>query len=151
MSVRPPSLSSLPDRPVRRGIDGMPDLVHRWHVFKRHWWDADEGSGTMNGVMLVAVIGVLMSVVAVGGNLMITSARAQSAADQAAIAGAESAWREVLDPCVSSTKAAMLNSATVSSCTVDDQDVTVKVTVKTSVPIVSSISKQAKAGPEDCQ
>ncbi|WP_033520949.1 Rv3654c family TadE-like protein [Bifidobacterium bohemicum] len=111
---------------------------------------SDEGSGTANGVMLIAVIGVLMSVAAVGGHLMIVSSRAQSAADQAAIAGAEAAWREAPNPCLNSANAALLNAGTVISCTVDDQDVIVKVQVRTSVPIVDGITKRARAGPEDC-
>lgn len=116
----------------------------------RFWRHSDEGSGTMNGVTLIAVIGVLMSVVAVGGNLMITATHAQSAADQAAIAGAEAAWREVAVPCLNSVKAARLNGGELTSCSADDQDVTVEVRVKTSVPIVRGITRKARAGPVDC-
>lgn len=110
----------------------------------------DEGSGTINGVMLIAVAAVLISAIAAGGNVLLCISQARSAADQAAIAGAYSASDGDFDPCLKSRITASLNDASVVSCTVVDEDVTVKAEVKTAVPFVPAVSRMARAGPVEC-
>ncbi|MBB2955312.1 secretion/DNA translocation related TadE-like protein [Bifidobacterium commune] len=112
--------------------------------------DCDEGSGTINGVMLIAVAAVLISAIAAGGNVLLCISQARSAADQAAIAGAYSASDGDFDPCLKSRITASLNDAAVVSCTVVEEDVTVKAEVKTAVPFVPSVSRMARAGPVEC-
>ncbi|WEV41724.1 flp pilus-assembly TadE/G-like family protein [Bifidobacterium sp. ESL0682] len=111
----------------------------------------DEGSGTINGVMLIAVTAILISAVALGGNLLLCISEARSAADQAAIAGAQSARDGDLDPCLQSHAAASANKASLVSCKVVEEDVTVKVAVKTVVPFAPLVSRMARAGPVECQ
>jgi secretion/DNA translocation related TadE-like protein len=110
----------------------------------------DEGSGTINGVMLITVAAVLISAIAAGGNVLLCISQARSAADQAAIAGAYSASDGDFDPCLKSRITASLNDASVVSCTVVDEDVTVKAEVKTAVPFVPAVSRMARAGPVEC-
>ncbi|WEV58692.1 flp pilus-assembly TadE/G-like family protein [Bifidobacterium sp. ESL0728] len=110
----------------------------------------DEGSGTINGLMLIAVAAVLLSAIALGGNLLVCISEARSAADQAAIAGAASARDGDFDPCIKSRRASTLNKASLLACTVDEEDVTVKVAVKTAVPFVPLVSRMARAGPVEC-
>ncbi|WP_348519368.1 Rv3654c family TadE-like protein [Bifidobacterium sp. ESL0784] len=110
----------------------------------------DEGSGTINGVMLIAVAAVLLSAIALGGNLLVCISQARSAADQAAIAGASSARDGDFDPCIKSRLASTLNKAAVITCTVDEEDVTVNVAVKTAVPFVPTVARMARAGPVEC-
>ncbi|WEV63742.1 Rv3654c family TadE-like protein [Bifidobacterium sp. ESL0732] len=110
----------------------------------------DEGSGTINGVMLIAVAAVLLSAIGLGGNILVCISEARSAADQAAIAGAASARDGDFDPCIKSRLASSLNKATLITCKVDGEDVTVKVAVKTEVPFVPFVSRMARAGPVEC-
>ncbi|WEV46409.1 flp pilus-assembly TadE/G-like family protein [Bifidobacterium sp. ESL0690] len=110
----------------------------------------DEGSGTINGVMLIAVAAILISAVALGGNFLVCVSDARSAADQAAIAGAESARDGDFDPCIKSRLATTLNKAALVICKVDEEDVTVKVAVKTAVPFAPLVSRMARAGPVEC-
>ncbi|WEV69680.1 flp pilus-assembly TadE/G-like family protein [Bifidobacterium sp. ESL0775] len=110
----------------------------------------DEGSGTINGVMLIAVTAILISAVALGGNLLVCISEARSAADQAAIAGAQSARDGDFDPCLKSRIASSANKASLITCKVDEEDVTVKVAVKTAVPFTPLVSRMARAGPVEC-
>lgn len=110
----------------------------------------DEGSGTINGVMLIAIAAVLISAIAAGGNVLLCISQARSAADQAAIAGAYSASDGDFDPCIKSRITASLNDAALVSCTVAEEDVTVKAEVKTAVPFVPLVSRMARAGPVEC-
>ncbi|MDF7664534.1 Rv3654c family TadE-like protein [Bifidobacterium sp. ESL0745] len=110
----------------------------------------DEASGTVSGVMLIAVAAVLMSAIALGGNLLVCISQARSAADQSAIAGAQSARDGDYDPCLKSRLASSLNKASLTTCKVDQEDVTVKVAVRTSVPFVPLVSRMARAGPVEC-
>ncbi|MCO6558644.1 MAG: flp pilus-assembly TadE/G-like family protein [Bifidobacterium sp.] len=110
----------------------------------------DEGSGTVNGIMLIAVAAILISAIALAGNLLVCISQARSAADQAAIAGAASARDGDFDPCIKSRLASSLNKATLVTCHVDEEDVTVKVAVETEVPFVPLVSRMARAGPIEC-
>ncbi|WEV53683.1 Rv3654c family TadE-like protein [Bifidobacterium sp. ESL0704] len=111
---------------------------------------SDEGSGTINGVMLIAIASILLSAIALGGNLLVCISQARSAADQAAIAGAASARDGDFDPCIKSRLASTLNKASLVTCQVDEEDVTVKVGVKTAVPFTPLVTRMARAGPVEC-
>ncbi|WEV72696.1 Rv3654c family TadE-like protein [Bifidobacterium sp. ESL0790] len=114
------------------------------------WRGDDEGSGTVTGVMLVAVTAILLVVIAMGGRLLICIAHARSVADQAAIAGAISEWKGEGDPCIRAGLAASANGGVLISCTVKDDDVNVKVSYATSVPVAPQVVREARAGPVPC-
>lgn len=119
--------------------------------FKRFWRAADEGSGTMAGVMLILLAGVLMGVVAAVGNLMICQTRARSIADVAVVSAAGLYWRDRTgDPCAIVRRIAVSDDARVVACDVEGDDVTVKIAVVTQVPFASEVSREARAGPLAC-
>lgn len=131
---------------LSKPVSGSPIGRHRLWAYRAR----DEGSGTVNGVMLIAVAAVLMSAIALGGNLLVCISQARSAADQSAIAGAQSARDGDYDPCLKSRLASSLNKASLTTCKVEQEDVTVKVAVRTSVPFVPLVSSMARAGPVEC-
>jgi secretion/DNA translocation related TadE-like protein len=108
----------------------------------------EHGSATL---FAVAVIGVL---VLVGGALGVVAALvhahrvAQSAADLAALAGAEARARG-RDPCGAAAAIAAANGAGVDSCAVEGFDVRVQVTVPGPRWLGQrhDLSAQARAGP----
>ncbi|WEV67095.1 flp pilus-assembly TadE/G-like family protein [Bifidobacterium sp. ESL0769] len=136
--------SSVFDKPAAT----QDSVIARHRLLKGSTYD--EGSGTMNGVMLIAVAAILISAIALGGNFLVCISDARSAADQAAIAGAESARDGDFDPCIKSRLATTLNKAALVACKVDEEDVTVKVAVKTAVPFAPMVSRMARAGPVEC-
>jgi secretion/DNA translocation related TadE-like protein len=100
-------------------------------------------------LLAVAVIGVLLLVGAALGVVaaMVHGHRmAQSAADLAALAGAQARGR---DPCSAAVRVAAANGATVDSCTVAGRDVRVQVTVVGPHWLGQrhDLSAQARAGP----
>ncbi|WEV75095.1 Rv3654c family TadE-like protein [Bifidobacterium sp. ESL0800] len=100
--------------------------------------------------MLIAVTAILLSAIALGGNLLVCVSQARSAADQAAIAGAASARDGDFDPCLKARLASTLNKSSLITCKVNEEDVTVKVGVKTAVPFAPLVSRMARAGPVEC-
>lgn len=54
------------------------------HVLK----GADEGSGTISGVALIAIVAAMLGAVAMAGNLLLCVHRAQNTADLASVAAA---------------------------------------------------------------
>ncbi|MDF7664323.1 flp pilus-assembly TadE/G-like family protein [Bifidobacterium sp. ESL0763] len=110
----------------------------------------DRGSGTVSGVMLVAVTAILLTVIAAGGRVLICIAHARSVADQAAIAGAVSQWEGKGDPCVRAGLTARANDGNLVSCQVRGEDVVVKVSYATSVPVAPQVVRAARAGPVEC-
>lgn len=56
------------------------------HVLK----GADEGSGTISGVALIAIVAAMLGAVAMAGNLLLCVHRAQNTADLASVAAAQS-------------------------------------------------------------
>jgi secretion/DNA translocation related TadE-like protein len=109
---------------------------------------ADRGSATL---FAVAVIGVLLLVGAALGVVaaMVHAHRmAQSAADLAALAGAQ-ARAHGRDPCGAAVRVAAANGASMDSCTVAGSDVRVQVTVGGPRWLGQrhDLSAQARAGP----
>jgi secretion/DNA translocation related TadE-like protein len=108
----------------------------------------ERGSATL---FAFAVIGVL---VLVGAGLGVVAAMvhahrvAQSAADLAALAGAEATARG-RDPCLAAATVATANGATVDSCVVEGSDVRLQVTVAGPHWLGQDhdLSAQARAGP----
>jgi secretion/DNA translocation related TadE-like protein len=108
----------------------------------------ERGSATL---LALAMIGVLVLVGAALGVVaaMVQAHRvAQSAADLAALAGAEAQARG-RDPCARAAELASGNDATLDSCTVQGSDVRVQVTVAGPHWLGQhhDLSAQARAGP----
>ncbi|KAB7789949.1 TadE-like protein [Bifidobacterium leontopitheci] len=133
--------------------------AHRRHESARHRLAAippwlrkhDEGSGTMAGVMLIMLAGVLITVAAAAGHLLLCQARARSASDLAALSAAQSYWAGTTDdPCAVAVRVAAYGTASLERCTVDGDDVSVTVSMATKVPVASRVSRSSRAGPVDC-
>ncbi|KFI65316.1 Rv3654c family TadE-like protein [Bifidobacterium cuniculi] len=110
----------------------------------------DEGSATMAGAGLVAAAALLLSALAMGGALVVRQAQAQSAADLAALAGAQALWESSSAPCAVAVTVGEANGTNVDSCEVDGDDVQVLVRMDTGVPMVPTVAKHARAGPREC-
>ena len=117
----------------------------------RAWRSGDCGSGTMAGAALVALAGAVFMVSAVAGNLFICTARARVTADLAAISGAHALLRGTGTPCPVAEAAAAANSGSLVSCTVDSEDVIVRIRMPTNVPFAPELYRAARAGPVDCE
>lgn len=111
---------------------------------------ADRGSGTMAGVALIIVVGVLLAATASAGNLLLCQTRAQSAADLAAISAAVAVRNGTADSCAVARSIAVANGASLDSCVTDVEDVQVSVSVSTQVPFAPYVSRSARAGPVSC-
>lgn len=104
-------------------------------------------------VLVVAMAGLLMLVGAaagVVGAILVAHRAAQSAADLAALAGAETlADHSGRDPCATAGEVAAANDAVLTSCTVADADVVVSVTVPGPrwLGQDQDLSARARAGP----
>ena len=116
------------------------------------WADRDweRGSGTVSGIALVLMIGVLLAALAVGANMLITGTVARTAADQAALAGASALSEGVDDPCSTASMVASANRGNLVSCEVIDEDVRVRVGVRSSVAVLRQVERVARAGPVAC-
>ncbi|MCI1219088.1 MAG: flp pilus-assembly TadE/G-like family protein [Bifidobacterium sp.] len=110
----------------------------------------DPGSGTMAGVALIMLAATMLSVLAAAGSLFIAQTRARSAADLAALSSATSLWNGEGDPCTEAKSIALAHKGRLESCRVDGEIVSVKVSVRTRVPLISRVSRSARAGPIDC-
>ncbi|WP_268916227.1 MULTISPECIES: Rv3654c family TadE-like protein [Actinomyces] len=112
----------------------------------------EHGSGT---VMALAIIAVLL-VLAVGATALMqaqaAAGRARLAADLAALGGA-TALSSILapaEPCSVARQVAEANGAVLTGCTVEGEDVTVRVVVGVSVLGVGrAASAAARAGPAE--
>lgn len=111
---------------------------------------ADRGSGTMAGVALIIVVGVLLAATASAGNLLLCQTHAQSAADLAAISAAMAVRNGTADSCAVARSIAVANGASLDSCVTDAEDVQVSVSVSTQVPFAPYVSRSARAGPVSC-
>lgn len=111
---------------------------------------AERGAAT---ILVVAMAGLLMAVGAaagVVGAIVVAHRTAQSAADLAALAGAEAlAGHSGRDPCTSAGAVAAANGAGLGSCVVEDRDVVVEVTVAGPrwLGQDQDLSATARAGP----
>lgn len=117
----------------------------------RPWWDgADKGSGSVLGIVLVSLAAMGLVLVAMVGNLLICRGRAQTAADAAALSAATALYEGRDSPCVRAASVAAANKGTLTTCTVEEEDVLVDVGVDTSVLIVPRVVQSSRAGPVDC-
>ena len=99
----------------------------------------EEGSGTMAGVMLVMLVGV------------VCQNRARSLADLIAFDAAYAAWHGWADdPCAFAGQLAVSNSVALPDCMVQSDDVQVTVAVDTAVPLTPRVQRTALAGPAEC-
>lgn len=110
----------------------------------------DDGSGTMAGVALILLVGVLLGAVASAGNLLICQANARSAADLAALSAAVLLRNGSDDPCAVALAVASANAVRLDKCDVDIEDVQVTVVAPTQVPFASYVSRTSRAGPVVC-
>ncbi|QOL33217.1 flp pilus-assembly TadE/G-like family protein [Bifidobacterium eulemuris] len=113
---------------------------------------ADEGSGTMAGVMLIMVAGLMLAVAAAAGNLLVCQTQARAIADLAAIQAAV-AWRQgrTDDPCALAADVAAVNDGDIGRCVVDGDDVELSVVVATMVPVAPQVERASRAGPVECR
>ena len=114
-------------------------------------WD-ERGSGTVYALGVIAVL--LAAAVGIAGLIQAQSAtgRARSAADLAAISGATVLSSVVApgDPCAMAQRVAAANGASMSACSVAGEDVTVSVTVPTTIlGLPRRATAEARAGPVD--
>ena len=117
----------------------------------RPGWD-ERGSGTVYALGVIAVL--LAAALGITGLIQAQSAtgRARAAADLAAISGATVLSSVIApgDPCAMAGRVAAANGASVSSCSVTGEDVTVSVVVPTTIlGRPRQATAQARAGPVD--
>lgn len=105
----------------------------------------------MLGVMLIALVGAMLAIIAVGGNLVICHARARSASDLAATSAATVLLQGNAAPCATAQDVASRSGAVVASCDIDGEDVIVAVNVATGVPFLPQAGANARAGPVACE
>ena len=134
-----------------RGRTGRGRWCKAGDGFLRPLWDgADSGSGSVLGILLVSLAAVGLVLVAMVGNLLICRGRAQTAADAAALSAATALYEGRDSPCVRAASVAAANKGTLTTCTVEEEDVLVDVGVDTSVLIVPRVVQSSRAGPVDC-
>jgi secretion/DNA translocation related TadE-like protein len=117
-------------------------------------WPADQrGSGSVLAIAVIgAVVGTALAATTALGALVVRQ-QAMSAADAAALAGADAVSGLVAgDVCAVAESAASANDGSLISCTVDGSDVTVEVGVTWSGAVISARSRAGPppdAGPDD--
>ena len=111
---------------------------------------SDPGSGTVLGIMLMALVGLGLVLAALLGNLMICRTRARTGADVSALAAASALDEGQTKPCTLASRVAHLNRGVMTDCQVDGGDVRVSVSVDTGVPMIPRLVQSARAGPEPC-
>lgn len=106
------------------------------------------GAGTVLGLTMAAVV-LFMAFAVAGATAVVTTHRvAQSAADLAALAGAN-ALQQGEDPCGHAGKVARANRATLRSCAVEGWTVSVSVTTSGATVLGRRVEQAARgrAGP----
>ena len=108
----------------------------------------ERGSATLFALALIGVLVLVGAALGVVGAMVHAHRAAQSAADLAALAGAEARTRGG-DPCLAAATVAAANGATVDSCAVEGADVRLQVTVAGPRWLGQrhDLSAQARAGP----
>src|SRR4051795_2937044 len=108
----------------------------------------ERGSATLFAVAIVGVLVLVGAALGVVGAMVHAHRVAQSAADLAALAGAQAQARG-RDPCAAAAGIAAANGAAVDSCAVDGFDVTLQVTVAGPHWLRQrhDLSARARAGP----
>lgn len=114
---------------------------------------ADRGSGTVMGATLLFAVGILLSIVGIGGQLSFCSARAQTGSDMAALEAAKtlSGLTKAKSACDAARSAALANGSRISECSAQGSDAQVKVSVETGVPLLAVMEATSRAGPLDCK
>jgi len=109
---------------------------------------AERGSATLFALALVGVLVLVGAALGVVAAMVHAHRVAQSAADLAALAGAEAQARG-RDPCARAAELATANDARLDSCAVQGRDVRVQVTVAGPHWLGQhhDLSAQARAGP----
>lgn len=124
---------------------------NKWFSSVNRWiHGSDHRSGTVMGLLLIALAAVGLVVVASLGNILVCQSKARTAADSAALAAASALDEGYPLPSAQATTIAIANGGQVVSCNPLDDDVEVRVQVPTQVPFVPQVTVTAKAGPEDC-
>lgn len=114
---------------------------------------ADEGAGTMLGVMLITVVAVMIVIVTGAGRISVARSRAATAADLSALSAANALW-EGGDPCAVAAEVAEGHDATLRSCETGGdtgEDVTVQVGLDVGMPFLPEMVQSARAGPTSCE
>ena len=108
----------------------------------------ERGSATLFAVAMIGVLVLVGAALGVVGAMIQAHRVAQSAADLAALAGAEARARG-RDPCATAASIARANGATLYSCAVEGLDVRLQVTVTGPHWLGQrhDLSAQARAGP----
>ena len=109
----------------------------------------DEGSGTVLGVALVMLVGVLLMAISVAGGLFISQTRARAAADLAAVSAA-TALLEGRSVCYATSSVDEGSGVGLEVCTFQDGDFFVWVSVSTRIPLAPQVVRSAQAGPVPC-
>jgi secretion/DNA translocation related TadE-like protein len=110
---------------------------------------SERGSATLFAVAVIGVLVLVGAALGVAGAMVHAHRVAQSAADLAALAGAQSGARGG-DACSAASTIAEANGATIDSCVVDGFDVRLQVTVAGPHWLGQhhDLSAQARAGPD---
>ena len=116
------------------------------HVLK----GADEGSGTISGVALIAIVAAMLGAVAMAGNLLLCVHRAQNTADLASVAAAPSLRDGAADPCAAASRTTSGTGTRLESCAIEGEDAVVAVQAATQVPFAPWVVRQSRAGPIAC-
>lgn len=122
--------------------------VDRQHI-TRHL-EREQGSGTILVIALVLIVLVLTGVVVLLVQATVGSAKAATAADLAALAGADAARDLIVgEPCAVATEVATRNHAVLVNCSVSGAEADI-VDVQTRVDLPAPLgpaSARARAGP----
>lgn len=111
---------------------------------------ADEGSGTISGVALIAIAAIMIGAIAMAGDMLMCVHRAQNTADMAATVAADSLRNGASDPCEPASRTAVGHGTQLMSCVIEDEDASVTVRAATKVPFAPWVVRQSRAGPIDC-
>lgn len=114
---------------------------------------ADEGAGTVLGIMLIVLVTVMIVIAAGVGRMLVVRSHAATAADLSALSAANALW-EGGDPCEVAAEVAEDNGATMIACRVGGdtgEDVTVRVGVDMDMPFLPHMTQDARAGPTVCE
>ncbi|PXA70018.1 Rv3654c family TadE-like protein [Cryobacterium arcticum] len=113
----------------------------------RRWAGAEHGSGSVLAIALLGAIATVTMVLLPVLGLLSVGQSVRSAADAAALAGADTASGLIPGvPCEAAQRAAELNAAHLSGCTIDRLNVTVTV-ARTAGGF--TLLGRARAGPPD--
>ena len=125
-------------------------VVARLNDARRWLGGADEGSGTISGVALIAVASIMLGAIAMAANLLFCAHRAQNTADMVAVAVATSLRDGAVDPCSSASRTAAANETLLPSGAIEGEDALVSVRSATQLPFAPWVERQSRAGPIAC-